>query len=119
MSKATLALELHRIVLCIGGDGDGQCNNDSAPAGSSINAGGFIEHGAGGGKGCGFDAVDCCRGPRVVCLVEDVVDASNERGGILVTVLVAIIGGECELCDAGANVLTGGCTCGEAHVHHG
>ena len=54
------------------------------------------------------------RVPRVVCFAEDVVDTSNECGGVLIVVLMAVVGGECELCDAGANVLTGGHTCREA-----
>ena len=116
-------------VLCIRTCGDGQHNGDGAHAGGGGNACGFIKHGAGGGNSCGFDTGDCVGGsrelvhpvagvPGVVCLVEDVVDAGNECGGILVIVLVAVIGGECKFCDAGANVLMGGRTCGEARIRH-
>ena len=63
----------------------------------------------------GFYAGDCVGGDeelvhpvagvsRVVCLAEDAVDTGDERGGILVFVLVVVVGGKGKLCDAGANV---------------
>ena len=117
-------------VLGIGACGDGRRNSDSARAGGGSDAGGFVEYGAGGGDGHGSYAGDCVGGDgelvhpvagvaRVVCLAEDVVDTGDERGGGRVVVLVAVVGGKGKLRDAGANVLMGGRTCGEARIRHG